>query len=166
MLPLLFLFLLVIAPVELQALWDQGLTLDIRVWGIGRTFPVDLSGSGGQGTSRQQFMRILGTILRTDKARRFLLRHITLVRLQAGVRLSLQDAARTAVLTGLLQQLARLLPQRVEVRVRPEFLGPTRLQGRCILFFHLGTIIITAAMALTAYLLEAREHPQPHPKEA
>lgn len=163
---LLLLFLLLITPVELCALWDHGLTLTLRFWGIGRSFPVDLSPSAGQSPSRQQLMRLIGTALRTDKARLFLLRHVTLVCIQALLRLGLRDAARTAVCAGLLQQLAQLLPERADIRIQPDFLSPTRLQLRCILFFHLGTLIITAGMALVAYLLEAREHPKPHPKEA
>lgn len=157
--------LLLISPVNLILTWDQGLTVGLRIWGIGRSFPVNVSPSG-QSMPHQQFMRLTGTLLRTDKARRFLLGHIHLVRLQALLRIGLSDAARTALLSGLLQQLTHLLPAYADIRIQPDFLAPTRLQVRCILFFHLGTILIIAAMVLMAYLLESREHPAPQTKEA
>lgn len=162
----LLLFVLFITPVQLTLHWQQGLELRLRVWGISRSHRVPPPAKGQQGTPHQQLMRLLGTVLRTDKARRFLFRHTQVVRLQALVYLGLQDAAATAILTGLLRQLALLLPRRADVRVQPNFLGSTQVQARCILFFHLGTILITAVMGLAAYLMECREHPIPHPKEA
>lgn len=161
----LLLFVLCITPVQLTLHWQQGLEVRLRVWGISHNRKVPPPATG-QGTPHQQFMRLLGTVLRTDKARCFLLRHTHLIRLQALVCLGLRDAAATAVLTGFLRQLAPLLPRKADIRVQPNFIGPTRIQARCILFFHLGTILITAVMGLTAYLLEWREHPSPHPKEA
>lgn len=162
---ILLLTLLLIAPVNLTLTWDQGLTINLRIWGIGRSFPVDVTPSG-QSMPHRQFIRLIGTFLRTDKARRFLLHHIHLVRLQALLRIGLSDAARTALLSGFLQQIARMLPARADIRIQPDFLTPSRLQVRCILFFHLGTILIAAAMVLMAYLLESREHPAPQTKEA
>lgn len=162
---ILLLTLLLITPVNLTLTWDQRLTINLRIWGIGRSFPVDTSPSG-QSMPHQQVMRLIGTFLRTNKARRFLLHHIHLVRLQALLRIGLNDAARTALLSGFLQQIARMLPARADIRIQPDFLTPTRLQVRCILFFHLGTILIAAAMVLMAYLLERREHPVPQTKEA
>lgn len=161
----LLLLVVFITPVQLTLHWQQGLELRLRLWGVclSRRVPPP---STGQGVPHQQFMRLLGTVLRTNKARRFLLRHTQFIRLQALISLGLQDAASTAILTGLLRQLAPLLPPKADVRVQPNFIGPTRVQARCILFFHLGTILITAAMGLAAYLLESREHPTPHPKEA
>lgn len=161
----LLLFVLFITPVQLTLHWQQGLELRLRVWGISRSRRVPPP-SKGQGTPHQQLMRLLGTVLRTDKARRFLFRHTQVVCLQALVCLGLRDAAATAIWTGLLRQLAPLLPRKADVRVQPNFLGSTQVQARCILFFHLGTILITAVMGLAAYLMECREHPNPHPKEA
>lgn len=157
--------LLLISPVNLFLTWDHGLTIGLRLWGIGRSFTVDVTPSG-HSMPHQQFMRILGTLLRTDKARRFLFRHTHLLCLQALLRIGLHDAARTALLSGLLQQFTRILPAHADVRIQPDFLTPTRLQARCILFFHLGTILIIAAMVLTAYLLESREHPASQTKGA
>jgi len=157
--------LLLISPVNLTLTWDQGLTIVFRIWGIGRSFPVAVTPSG-QSLPHRQFMRLVGTLLRTDKARRFLFRPIHLVRLQALLRIGLHDAAHTALLSGLLQQFARMLPAHTDIRIQPDFLTPTHLQARCILFFHLGTLLIIAAMVLAAYLLESREHPAPQAKEA
>lgn len=164
MLVLLF-YLLFIAPVRLTLTLDGGFSIGLTIWGLGRTWQPDMK-PGPENRSPQQFMRMLGTVLRTDKARKFLLRSVRLVSLHALIRLGLSDAARTAAVTGALRQLTRLLPQQADVRIQPDFIHPTRIQARCILFFHLGTIIITAAMVLTAYLLEAREHPASQPKEA
>lgn len=161
----LLLFVLFITPVELTLLWQQGLSIRLRIWGISLHRPVPPP-KQEQGIPHQQFMRLLGTVLRTDKARRFLFRHVQFRRLQALISLGMQDAAKTALSTGLLRQLAAFLPPSADVRVQPNFIGSTRVQARCILFFHLGTIIITAGMGLWAYLLESREHPTPHPKEA
>lgn len=160
----LLLFIVFITPVRLTLLWQQGLDVRLRMWGISILHQAPKGTSGH--TSHPQCMQLLGTVLRADKARRFLLRHAQLIRLQALISLGLQDAAGTALITGLLRYAAALLPKRADVRVQPNFIGPTRVQARCILFFHLGTIIIAAGMGLAAYLLESRQHPAPHPKEA
>lgn len=162
---ILLLFIVFITPVQLALHWQQGLELRLRLWGIGFHHQVPPP-SKGRGVPHQQFMRLLGTVLRTDKARRFLLHHTRFISLQALISLGLQDAASTALVTGLLRLLAPFLPRRADVRVQPNFIGPTRIQARCILFFHLGTILITAAMGLAAYLMESREHPTTRPKEA
>ena len=154
----LILFLLLISPIRLTLTLDNGFTVDLRLWGFGRGWqPVLSSGQGN--TSRQQLLRMVGTVLRTNHARRFLCKHITLVKLQAMLHLSLADAANTALATGMLRQIASLLPANADVRIHPDFLhASSRLQARCILFFHLGTIVIAAGMVLLAWLLERREH--------
>lgn len=161
----LLLFLLFMTPVTLTIVWDKGLSVGIKVWGLGRARPVATPASN-QASSGQRFLRILGTLLRTDRARRFLFRHVDIISVQGLLRLGLQSAAFTAVYAGLLQILAQLLPGKADIRVQPDFLHPTRLQLRCIVFFHLGTLLITAGMTLWAYYLETHEHPAPHPKEA
>lgn len=161
---LLLLLLTFIAPVRLTLLWDGGLTVIPSIWGI--TFRPRITPAAEAAHPPAQVLRIIGTALRTDRARRLLRKHVRLVTLQAMVHLSLTDAARTAVLTGLARQLAGLLPPQADVRILPDFTGGTRVQARCIVFFHLGTILIIGVMVLWAYLLEAREHPQPQPKEA
>ncbi|MBQ8312639.1 MAG: DUF2953 domain-containing protein [Clostridia bacterium] len=161
--PVLLLLLLFTAPVKFTLLYDQALTLDVRIWGLGRSWQPHFT--AGMPAQPKSLLRSLGTLLRSNHARR-LFRMDSQLRLQALLRLGLDDAARTALLTGLLQQAARFLPHQADIRIQPDFLGRTRLQARCILFTHLGTLLITAAMLLTAYLLEGREHPQPQPKEA
>ena len=161
--PALLLLLLFTAPVKFTILYDQILTLDLRIWGLGRRWQPRIA--PGMPAQPKPLLRSLGSLWRSDRARR-LLRLDGQFRLQAMLHLSLDDAAYTALLTGLLQQAARFLPQQADIRIQPEFIGRTRLQARCIVFLHLGTLLITAAMLLTAYVLEGREHPQPQPKEA
>jgi len=166
MLIVLLFFLLIITPVSLRIDWDRKLTISLRVWGIHRAIPAASSGSGGGSSAHRQLAKLFRIILRTERSRRFLHRHVKIIRLQALLCLGLSDAARTAVLTGFLQQLTYLLPDKADVRVQPDFLAPTRLKLRCILFFHLGTIFITAAIALAAHLPRTCRRPRPRPKEA
>lgn len=160
---ILLIYLILISPVRLTVLLDGPLTLDIRIWGLGGswrpTFP-----SATTTEAHQPFIRILGTVLRTDKARRIFRQHVQLQALQAMIHLGFADAARTALVTGLLRQLCIILPPIADIRIQPDFLHTTRVQLRCILFFRLGTILIIAVMVLLAWLGERREHPAP--KEA
>lgn len=111
-------------------------------------------------------LAVLGAFLRGDHARRFLLRHVRLDGLDALAILSLEDAAATALLSGLAQGLASLMPRawrrRARIRVQPGF--PARqslLQARCIVSFRLGSLLFAALLALVAYAAEAREHRVP-----
>lgn len=162
---ILLLLLLLTAPVQLTLQWDRGFSIAFSLWGI-RTVQHPQGASESSRLPHQQRMRLLGTLLRTNHARRFLLRHTQLISFQALLRPGLQDAASTALLTGFLRQLSSLLPSKADVRIQPNFTGTTQLQARCILFFHLGTILVTAVMVLCAYVAESREHPLPHSKEA
>lgn len=162
--PVLLLLLLFVTPVRLAVTWDHGLAISLRIWGIGRTWPVSSPAAGSPSSTR--LLRLAGTVLRTDKARRFLVQHVELIVFQAMLHLGLASAASTAVYTGLLQLVTQLLPPKTDIRIQPDFRRPTRVQFRCIVFFHLGTLLITAGMLLWAYLLEAREHPIPRSKEA
>ena len=164
MLLALILFLLLITPVRLTILHQGQTTLRLQLWGIGGSFQPDLTPD----TPAQSWrvLRMIGTFLRAGRARRFLLQHVRLICLRAMVRIRLNDASRTCLLAGFLRQLLPLLPAGSDVRIYPEFLLPSRVHVRCIVFFHLGTIIITAAMVLLAYYRESREHPKPQPKEA
>lgn len=164
MLFLLLVSLIFVTPVRLTLLYDGKLTIDLRLWGLGGSFAPALTTDNPAKT--RPLLRILGTWLRTDKARRGFHRHVHIISLHVLLRLHLEDAGQTCLLTGLLRQLCPLLPPKACVRIQPEFLSPTRLQFRCILFFHLGTILITAVMLFLAYHLEGREHPKPRPKEA
>ena len=118
----------------------------------------------------QRGMAMLGTFLRADKARRFLLRHTHLIDLTVQAHLSLSDAASTAVITGLVRAMTTFLPpsmrRRTHLSLQPDFLT-LRSSGfvRCIVSLRLGILLITGGMTLTAWLLEKREH-APSGKEA
>lgn len=189
----LIVLLIIIAPVRIAAdiHFDRQTDADVtlRIWGIGHTFRVrtvrDRTGrhiillpkkplSPPRKAPEQQVQRgmiLLGTFLRSNHARRFLARHIHLEKLHASVQLALSDAAKTATLTGLLSGLVSMIPCRyrdcIRIRVTPDFFHDhITASSRCILFFHLGTLLITAAMMLAALALEAREHRQPQTEEA
>ena len=121
-------------------------------------------------TGMQRGMAIAGAFLRADRARRYLLRHMQLIDLTAQVRLSLSDAASTAVITGLLRALTAFLPAgmrgRTHLSLQPDFLAPrTSVRLRCMISLRVGILLITGGMALTAWMLEKREH-APSGKEA
>ena len=104
--------------------------------------------------------RFLSLFLRARTARRYLLQHIRLVHLDGQVRLYAADAAHTALLSGMLQGVAALVPQtlhpRIRLRILPEFFLPrSTLAFRCIIRPRLGTLILTAAM-LALHLLRSR----------
>ena len=71
-------------------------------------------------------------------------------------RIALRDPAATALTTAFLRQIRLLIPascrEKVRIAIAPDFLHEqTVLAARCIIFLHLGTIIVAAAMALTAW---------------
>lgn len=184
------LLLMLAAPVRVIAdVWHSAMTdvhARIYLWGLRsdlrlriltenqhrRYFFIDSSGRAHPVHARPGQVRrsvsMLRTLLRSDRLRRMLLRHIDLQALHVAVRLGLSSAARTAMLTGVVQVLQRMLPPRLRRRVRiaaqPDFLHEETLtQARCIVFFHLGILLVAAAMALIAYWLERWQqarHPQ------
>lgn len=189
----LIVLLIMIAPVQISAdiRFDRQTDADVtlRVWGIGHTFRLrtvrDRTGrhiillpqkplSPTRQAPDQQVQRgmtLLGAFLRSNHARHYLVRHIHLETLHASLQLALSDAAKTATLTGLISGLVTMIPcryrDRIRIRVIPDFFHDhITASSRCILFFHLGTLLITAAMMLTALALEAREHRQPQTEEA
>jgi len=189
----LIVLLIMIAPVRIAAdiHFDRQTDADVilRVWGVGHTFRLrtvrDRTGrhiillphkplSPPRKAPDQQVQRgmiLLGAFLRSNHARRFVVHHIYLEKLHASVQLALSDAAKTATLTGLISGLASMIPcqyrDRVRIRVIPDFFHDhITASSRCILFFHLGTLLITAAMMLIAWVLETREHRQLQTEEA
>lgn len=175
------LYAAMIAPVRVRCdvFWHGQAEVDIwaRIWGL----PLGRSLSLG----RDAFIRMLpahapaeddamrrrlasvGAVLRGDGARRYLAHHVRLVRLDAKVNLSMQDAARTAVASGLLQWAAQavytLAKGRVRIAVVPEFYAErSAAEAQCILFFRLGHMIYVCMAALAAWLLERREHRLTH----
>lgn len=175
------LYAAMIAPVRVRCdvFWHGQAEVDIwaRIWGL----PLGQSLSLG----RDAFIRMLpahapaeddamrrrlasvGAVLRGDGARRYLARHVRIVQLDAKVNLSMQDAARTAVASGLLQWAAQavytLAKGRARIAVVPEFYAErSAAEARCILFFRLGHMIYVCMAALAAWLLERREHGLTH----
>lgn len=186
---ILVLCLILFAPVNItfSALHDgpTDFTLHIRIWGLGGKLRFrstrDKLGhhlvrlrnkqSASAPESDQRFMVVAGTLLRADKARRFLLRHVHVLHLALQLSPSLWDASATAMATGVAagaaQIASRLLRCPLHCRIQPDFIAPrSRFFLRCIIFLHLGTLIITAGMVLLALLLERLEHRSPKPKEA
>ena len=188
---LLMLYLLLITPVRLTLsvshAGETRILVQAKVWGIplrwrirsrrlrkGRVTTLlrkNHPPSEAPPDTGRRILTMAGAYLRSNRARAFLRAHLHLIRLEAMLRLSLADAAQTALAAGLLGALSRLVSLRMHakawVQVIPAFFDrQTTLHSRCILFFRLGTILITAALAGTAYLLERREHPPSAAKEA
>ncbi len=100
---------------------------------------------------------LLKTVARADRARNFLLRHLHLSRLDALILLRTEDAAGSAILSGVAQGVLACIPaaqrENVRVRVLPEFFrAHSTVNGRCIIRLRLGTFILTASMLLAARL--------------
>lgn len=192
-LAMLLAYIILITPVILCVTFHHDRVTDvnatIRLWNIPRRFHwrshrdrdgrhiVRLPDKPGQKprittrSQEQQALIFLGTFLRSNHARRFLLHHLHLNHAQISLRIGLGNAAHTAALTGLiagtLRTIARNMPGRIRSSVQPDFLiGRTRAHVRCILSFRLGTLFITAAMAFIALVLEKREHAPSKAEEA
>ena len=103
----------------------------------------------------------LGTLLRTDKARKWLFNGIHLIHCEAKIRLALSDAAQTALLSGALTTLGGWLPGKVQLHVIPDFWsGHSAFALRAPVATRLGTLVITAALVLAAWIGERAEHPK------
>lgn len=100
-----------------------------------------------------QGKRLLSLFKRANQARRYLLSHTQLDKLEALLLLRTDDAAHTALLTGVLQPLNQLPRRNVRIRVFPDFFRPrSTLQLRCIIRCKLGTLLLTSIMLLAAYI--------------
>ena len=86
--------------------------------------------------------------------RRYLRKHTKLTKLDALVLLRTGDAARTALLTGMLRSLTAIIPRRhVRICLLPDFFRTnSTLQVRCIIRWKLGTLFLTAWMLLAETL--------------
>ncbi len=109
--------------------------------------PTDMRGSRAERMARR--------LLKDKRARRFLLRHTELERLDGLLSLHTEDAARSALLAGTLQGATSFLPpswrRNVRLAAVPAFFQPrTTVHLRCIIRVKLGTLIITAALLLLA----------------
>lgn len=170
---------LLITPVKIRAdiHRSDGWRIDIwyRVWGLpggnsflvgGKEHPLLLAMNDGRqlpGNALQRVLAEVGTLLRTNWARRYLLRHIRVIQLDAWLNICLRDAARTALLTGVVQWLAQLAwhytGYRARIAVVPAFASNrTEAEARCIVAFRIGHMIPVLLAAAAAWLLERREH--------
>lgn len=103
----------------------------------------------------------LGTLLRTDKARKCFFNGVHLTEGDVKLRLALSDAAKTAVLSGALTTLGGWLPDTLHLRVIPDFWSEhSAFSMRLALATRLGTLVLTAVLMLVAWLGERAEHPQ------
>lgn len=177
--------LMLIAPISVSAdLWyghQTEATVTLRVWGVRFLFRLRLTRDKDghhlvllprHETEKpreapveqvRQGVVLLGTALRADHARRYFLRRIRLIRLDALLRLGLRDAAGTALWTGLLAGLTGMFPlawrSKTDIRIQPDFMHDrTSLNARCIVFFRLGNLLFAALMVLAAWAMEQREH--------
>ena len=110
---------------------------------------------------------LLGSLRRADKARKFLLRHARLDRLDAFILLRMEDAAHSALLSGSVRSVLSCIPavrrKGVHIRVLPEFFrAHSTVNVRCIIRIRLGTIILTAMMLLIAHIREQRQQKARH----
>ena len=88
-------------------------------------------------------------------------RAVRLEKLDILALLRTQDAARSAILAGTVQNTLTCLPllrrESIRIRVLPEFFrAHSTLAVRCIIRLRVGTIILTAMMLLIAYFREQR----------
>lgn len=172
-------YLLLIAPVRVRIdiAWQGGLQADCwaRVWGLplggslrigdgrGRMLPALSGGMPVEGDAVRRALADVGAVLRGNLARRTMMRHLRVMQLDACLRIGLGDAARTAVLTGAMQQFARwahvITRGKARLLAVPAFAQEhTSAEARCIVFFRAGHMIPVLTAALASYLMERREH--------
>ena len=182
--------LVLVTPVTLRAdlrwVGSAEALLALRFWGIGPDLRwrmektqqghrlIRLGKSGApkpRAIQGKTTVRMLQALLRGNRARQLLFRGLSLQQLDVALSVSLDNAARTALTAGTLQSLWRALPcqwrRRARLQVRPDFLNQQGgVQARCMVFSHLGTLLITAAMLLLSYAMERAAHPAHPAKEA
>lgn len=125
----------------------------LSISGLHKTWTTDgFSGAAAQIKSPRS--RMMLTIFRNaDKVRHFLRAHTHLDQLDLLILLHTNDAAHTALLTGIIRPLAQLPQQNVRICVQPDFFHPcSTLQIRCIIRWKLGTLLLTSMMLLVAYI--------------
>ena len=188
----LILFLALITPVTIRVDARYAKSLDaliaLRFWGLGpdlryrlekteqghRLLRLDKRGnpkprSKPPSISGKAVLQMIRQVLRGDQLRQRFLRGVKLQQLDVALNISLDNAARTALTAGGIQSVWRALPsswrRKARLQVRPDFLnGQGSLQARCMVFFHLGILLITAAMLFLSLARERIGHPA-HPAE-
>lgn len=189
----LIVFLILITPVtlrlDLRWIHTADLLIAPRFWGLGPTlrlrvektqhghqvFRIDKHGNAKplklpSSPSAAPSLHMLRSALQGGPLRWFI-RGLSLMQFDVALNVSLDNAARTALTAGAAQSLWRALPcawrKKARLQVRPDFLsGQGGAQARWIVFFHLGTLLITAAMLMIRFGLERIEHPAHSVKEA
>ena len=149
-------------PVELAVyIRHHGQTqtrLILRIAWLHRTWT--FSGFPGTDASARQSsgQRYLSALRSSDRAKAFLKRHTHIARLDALVLLRTGDAARTALLTGILRSITAAVPRRrVRICIQPDFFRDhSTVQIRCIIRWKLGTLLLTAGMLLAETLRRQR----------
>ena len=161
--PLLILLMLLATPISCRAEIRQEhgtrFRILVRIWGIPLRFDHSQAPMHPKAPSAQQLHQgkvLLRALPKLKRPVHLLMRQTALEQLLVHVSLALRDPAATALASTLLRQIRLLIPancqERVRIAVTPDFLHEqTVLAARCIIFLHLGTIIVAAAMALTAW---------------
>lgn len=126
----------------------------LRIWGIPLRFDHSQAPMRPKPPSAQQLQKGKALLRALPKLKRP--RQTALEQLLVHVSIALRDPAATALTTAFLRQIRLLIPancrEKVRIAIAPDFLHEqTVLAARCIIFLHLGTIIVAAAMALTAW---------------
>ena len=149
---LLTLLLLLVTPISCRAEIRQEhgtrFRILLRIWGIPLRFDHSQAPMRPKPPSAQQLQKgkaLLRALPKLKRPVRLLMRQT-----------ALRDPAATALTTAFLRQIRLLIPancrEKVRIAIAPDFLHEqTVLAARCIIFLHLGTIIVAAAMALTAW---------------
>ena len=155
---LLMLLLLLVTPISCRAeiRQEQGTRFRIflRIWGIPLRFDHSQAPMRPKPPSVQQLQKgkaLLRALPKLKRPVRLLMRQTALEQLLVHVSLALRDPAATALTTAFLRQIRLLIPASCREKVRIALHEQTVLAARCIIFLHLGTIIVAAAMALTAW---------------
>ena len=155
---LLTLLLLLVTPISCRAEIRQEhgtrFRILLRIWGIPLRFDHSQAPMRPKPPSAQQLQKgkaLLRALPKLKRPVRLLMRQTALEQLLVHVSLALRDPA-----TAFLRQIRLLIPancrEKVRIAIAPDFLHEqTVLAARCIIFLHLGTIIVAAAMALTAW---------------
>ena len=155
---LLMLLLLLVTPISCRAEIRQEhgtrFRILLRIWGIPLRFDHSQAPMRPKAPSAQQLQKgkaLLRALPKLKRPVRLLMRQTALEQLLVHVSLALRDPAAT-----FLRQIRLLIPancrEKVRIAIAPDFLHEqTVLAARCIIFLHLGTIIVAAAMALTAW---------------
>ena len=156
---MLTLLLLLVTPISCRAEIRQEhgtrFRILLRIWGIPLRFDHAQAPVRPKPPSAQQLQQgkvLLRVLPRLKRPVRLLMRQTALEQLLVHVSLALRDPAATALTTAFRLLIPANCREKVRIAVTPDFLHEqTVLAARCIIFLHLGTIIVAAAMALTAW---------------